>query len=154
MRVLNPSTGALEAVLGGPRYGITLPSAMTSRGVGGLAVVGNDLFIGSEQITTGHSRSFITEVDIKGGSLVRVLSAPMDHLSSPDAMVMHGGNIYVAGPGADDVTEINASSGALVRVMDDKAYGFEQPSGIASWADHLYVPNQADDTLSDITVGP
>src|ERR1700678_98457 len=101
---------------------------------------------------TGASLALVVGVlasTASGASSAAALTRPDVHvlareLSGPDALVVAGGDLFVANGGDEDgttVTELNASTGALVRVVSAAADQFIDPMALAVAGDDLFVMN-------------
>jgi hypothetical protein len=102
------------------------------------------------------STGSLTEVDASTGALVRVVYGARYRFDAPDAMVMHGDDLFVANKGGvlpndeGSLTEVDASTGAPVRVLTGATYQFDQPEAMVMEGDDLFVANGGNTSLTEV----
>ncbi|HUZ41977.1 MAG TPA: hypothetical protein VMU68_11385 [Acidimicrobiales bacterium] len=87
------------------------------------------------------SKSSVTELNARTGSLVRIVKAQKK--DPPDPVSVDGSHVWIGTTlmGSNSVTELNARTGSLVRIIKAKADHFNGLSGIAAQGSHVWVTN-------------
>ena len=88
---------------------------------------------------------------------MRVISGSTYDFVYPDALVLDGPDIFVAGDGGPSgqgcVTELDASKGTLVRVLSDPDYRFSGPNAMVLGPKDLYVLNNVGRSVTEVPAG-
>jgi hypothetical protein len=87
------------------------------------------------------SKSSVTELNARTGSLVRIVKAQKK--DPPDPVSVDGSHVWIGTTlmGSNSVTELNARTGSLVRIIKAKADGFNRPSDVVASGSKLWVLN-------------
>ena len=64
----------------------------------------------------------VTEFDVLTGTVVRVIAGPAYRFRQPDAIVLSGGDLFVANSWGGWITELNAATGRLVKIISGNTY--------------------------------
>lgn len=145
---LNASDGALIRTLSGARYGFHYPAAIAFDGT--HIWVANDPQTGDGQ-TPKPGDGTVTELNASDGSWVRTLSGPGYGFDFPSAIVVSGGDVWVANGLGTSVTEVKASDGSVIRTLSGSRYGFDSPSAITVSGSHIWVVNAGSGDNASVT---
>ena len=126
-----------------PGPAVSAPEAIAA--ASGRVWVANSLYP-----LTGNARGWVTELSAKTGTLIRVISAPRDGLTDPEAIAVAGNRVWVVNSFGSSVTELNAATGALIRVITAPRYQLSGPGAIAVAGNDVWVANAGNDALTEI----
>jgi len=122
----------------------------------GIAVSGSHVWVtnSNENLGMGGGNydtarySSVTELNIKNGSLVRVIDAKADGLLEPGPIAVSGSHVWVLNQNArsfspstpgDALIELNAVTGSLVHVFKTNVDGLSGPFGITASRSNVWV---------------
>ena len=129
-----------------PGPAVSAPEAIAA--ASGRVWVANSLYP-----LTGNARGWVTELSAKTGTLIRVISAPRDGLTDPEAIAVAGNRVWVVNSFGSSVTELNAATGGLIRVIAGKQYQLNSGGfsvAIAVSGNRVWVPNANGDSVTEI----
>lgn len=134
---------SVRHVWAGPQYHLAAPTA--------LALYGHHLWALSPAGEAGVG--VLTELSTVNGQVQTVLDHRKYGISAPSAMVVDGGDLFVAEAGDGQVTELDAATGHLVRVLSGQQYEIAQPMAMAAIGQDVFVANDqggAGGTITEI----
>ena len=141
---LQSSDGSLVRVISGAQFAFADPVA--------IAIAGDTvLVLNAGHVVSPSIAGSITEFNALTGAWLRTVSGPRFSFDDPVAMVVSGGNTFVADKGSNSVSEVRIATGALVRVVARR--GLDGPDGIAVAAGRVWVADSVTNAATEIAAG-
>lgn len=138
--------------LGSTRLSYNRPPLLCA--ANGMALSGSDLWVSGCVFRTRSEFSAripaIVELDIKTGSLIRVIKDPRAGNDGPVGIAVSGGRVWVANGDGNSILELSAATGMKIRLITSMSDELNSPWNIAASRSDVWIFNGGSFTITEL----